>query len=449
MDSLKESYAKLIAGSKAAKLFLWKSSAPTESTSHLTSTAADLIITEAIQARASDIHIEPMKVGLRVRFRIDGKLYDVLEIPNPSEITITARIKVLSNLPTDAMSSKKSMDGRFSFKSGSREFDFRVSTFPTILGEKIAIRILNKDTSVTDLKKVGFAPDDLARLERCIQRKSGLILVSGPTGSGKTSTLYAILNRLHTSDVNIVTLEDPVEYQIEGINQVDIRKSGGESFVSGLKAILRQDPNVILIGEIRDSETADIAIRASITGHLVLSSIHANSAIGTVIRLINMGLERFMTCYATIGAVAQRLVPCLCTQCRVPYNVDPDAFKKILQQVGLTPADVGHTVPHASISGIQLQPTASETQKNLVFYKAAGCSLCNNTGYLGRVGVFEVVAFNETLRNAIMSNASTAELKSIAAQMGCRSLAMDAIDKMKAGLITFEDVFPILLENNN
>jgi len=438
MDSLREGYAKLMAGGpKAAKPSLWKSSTPTEGTSHLTSMAADLILSEAIQARASDIHIEPMKVGLRVRFRIDGKLYDVLEIPNPSEVTITARVKVLSNLPTDAMSSKKSMDGRFSFKNGSREFDFRVSTFPTILGEKIAIRILNKDTSVTDLKKVGFAPDDLARLERCIQRKSGLILVSGPTGSGKTSTLYAILNRLHTPDVNIVTLEDPVEYQIEGINQVDIRKSGGESFVSGLKAILRQDPNVILIGEIRDSETADIAIRASITGHLVLSSIHANSAIGTVIRLINMGLERFMTCYATIGAVAQRLVPRLCTTCRVPYNVDPDAFKKILQQVGLTTADT------------QLQPTAGEAQKSLVFYKTAGCSLCNNTGYLGRVGIFEVVAFNETLRNAIMRNASTTELKSIAAQMGCRSLAMDAIDKMKAGLITFEDVFPILLENNN
>ena len=448
MGTLRERYAQLLAEQNKTKTSLWKSSPPTEG-SNLSSVITDLILTDAIQSRASDIHIEPIKNYLRIRFRIDGKLYDVLDIQNAPEITIIARLKVLSSLPTDAMSSKKSMDGRFSFKSNSKEFDFRVATFPTLLGEKIAIRILNKDVTIIDLKKIGLDPGDLARIEQSIQRKSGLFIVSGPTGSGKTSTLYAILNQLHTPHVNIVTLEDPVEYQIDGINQCDIKKRGDDSFASGLKSILRQDPDVILIGEIRDSETADIAIRASITGHLVMTSLHANSAIGTVIRLINMGLERYMVSYAVIGAVAQRLVPRLCPKCRVPYTVSLETLNRIYHRLGLNPEPIKtESHPAPSTTGIQLQSDSDQPTNEFIFYKKAGCEYCNDTGYLGRLAVFEVVNFNEKLRDAIMRNASILELESIARQIGCHSLASDAINKVKAGLITFDDIYPILLEKN-
>jgi type IV pilus assembly protein PilB len=443
--ALKELYDQLLASQSKAKTGLFKSSPPTENTS-LTSQIVDLILTEALNSRASDIHIEPMKSSLKIRYRIDGRLYNVLEIPNSAEITIIPRIKVLSNMQTDAMSSKKSMDGRFSFKKGTQEFDFRIATLPTLLGEKIAIRILNKDFTIIDLKKVGFDGADLDRLEQSVQRKSGLIIVCGPTGSGKTSTLYAILNRLHTQHVNIVTLEDPVEYQIDGINQCDVKKGGDGTFAAGLKSLLRQDPDVILIGEIRDSETAEIALRASITGHLVLTSLHANSAIGCVTRLLNMGLERYMVSYAVIGAVAQRLIPRLCTKCRVPYSVKRESLNRIYQRLGLTLDKPKAEVVPAPGSGIQLQTASSQEPTELTFYKSAGCAQCNNTGYVGRLGIFEVVNFDTKLRDAILRNASTLELENLARQIGCMSLAYDAMNKVKAGLITFEDVFPILLE---
>lgn len=454
MKALQETYYKLLNSQNPdAKGSLWKTAPPAEA-KNLTSRITDLILSEAMNSRASDIHFEPMQTLLRIRFRVDGKLYDVLEIQNNSNLTIISRIKVLANLPTDAMSGQKPMDGRFSFKNEKQEFDCRVSTFPTLLGEKIVIRILNKDSSLINLKKVGFHPSDLIKIEQCIQRKNGLFIVSGPTGSGKTTTLYAILNQLHTPHVNIVTLEDPVEYQIDGINQCDIQKRGDRDFAAGLKGILRQDPDVILIGEIRDSETAEIAIRASITGHFVITSLHANSAIGTAIRLINMGLERYMVSYAVIGAIAQRLVRRLCPQCRIPYPIKTEALNRIYQRYGVSPESVNEIDQQSTQTPGELQlqrvkPTiTTNSSSETILYKGGGCEHCRGTGYIGRLGVFEVVNFSDKLREAIINNASPIELENIAKEKGYRSLVLDALQKVKAGIITFDDIYPILLERS-
>ena len=446
MLSLQERYQQLLsAGQGDGKKAGWGAASPIVN-ANLTSEIVNLILTEAIRTRTSDIHIEPGQNNIRIRFRIDGRLYDILSVSNNSNVTIIARIKVLANLPLDSVSSRKAMDGRFSAKIGVREFDFRIATFPTLLGEKIAIRILSKDFGMINLKKIGLNPDDCARLEKIIQRKNGLLIVSGPTGSGKTTTLYSILNKLHTPDVNIVTLEDPVEYQIDGINQCDIKQKGDENFATGLKAILRQDPNVVLIGEIRDTETAEIAIRASLTGHLVLTSLHANNAIGTVVRLINMGLERYMVSYSVIGAVAQRLVPKLCEKCRVPYKATPEDVNRICEQCGISPALFQTNKSSSGVGGVQYLGESEEPQEELTLYKRAGCDLCSGTGYFGRMGIFEVIFFTDELRDAIVRNAPVVELEAIADKKGFRSLASDAIVKLKDGLVTVEDIFPILLE---
>jgi type IV pilus assembly protein PilB len=447
MLSLQERFQQLLASSQGdGKKAAWGAAASPNVNANLTSEIVNMVLTEAIRTRTSDIHIEPSPTGIRLRFRVDGKLYDILNVANNSNVTVIPRIKVLANMPLDSVSSRKAMDGRFSAKIGIREFDFRVATFPTLLGEKVAIRILNKDFGMINLQKIGLHPDDCTRLERIIQRKSGLLIVSGPTGSGKTTTLYSILNRLHTPDVNIVTLEDPVEYQIDGINQCDIKQKGDDNFATGLKAILRQDPNVVLIGEIRDTETAEIAIRASLTGHLVLTSLHANNAIGTVVRLINMGLERYMVSYAVIGAVAQRLIPRLCEKCREPYKVSQEDVNRICDQCGIPPSMFQASKSTSGMGGMQYLGESEEPQADLTFYKRVGCDLCSGTGYFGRMGIFEVVFFTDELRDAIVRNASIGELESIAEKKGYRSLASDAIEKLKAGQVMVEDIFPILLE---
>ncbi len=448
MLSLQEQYQKLISGQNNPKRAAWGNAAVVAGPS-LASDVLNTILSEAIKARTSDIHFEPCEDGLRVRFRVDGNLYEVLRIPNSHNVTIMARIKVLANMPTDAMSSRKAMDGRLSITVGKNEYDFRLATFPTLLGEKMAIRILSKDQGLVNLKKIGMSPEDLARLEKIILRKNGLLIVSGPTGSGKTTTLYSILNRIHTPQVNIVTLEDPVEYQIDGINQCDINKKGDETFASGLKAILRQDPNVILIGEVRDSETADIAIRASITGHLVLTSLHANSAIGTVIRLINMGLERYMVAYAVIGAVAQRLVPKLCEKCRVPYVIEFKVLQALCEECGLDSNSFLPAKPAVEKAVEYIDDSNEAVPQEITLYKKMGCEHCNGTGYMGRVGVFEVVFFSDELRDAIIRNTPVAGLEAIARQKGCRSLAVDAIEKARLGLVMVEDIYPILLEKGS
>jgi type II secretory ATPase GspE/PulE/Tfp pilus assembly ATPase PilB-like protein len=450
MKSLRERFTDLLLSQKDVKKNAWGGAASTNINANLSTDVVNLILTEAILMRTSDIHLEPCPDHIRIRFRVDGKLYDVLKVEHAANITLVSRIKVLSNLPVDAMSSRKAMDGRFTFSIGRDEVDFRVATFPTILGEKIALRLLRKDMGMINLKSIGLSPNDAMRLEKIIQRKSGLLVVSGPTGAGKTTTLYSLLARLHTPTVNIVTLEDPVEYQIDGMNQCDIRKKGDEGFAAGLKALLRQDPDIVLIGEIRDIETAEVAIRASISGHLVLTSLHANNALGTVIRLINMGLERYLVSYAVVGAVAQRLVPRICDSCRTPYKVASHTVERICEQFGLAP-ELFRVKKSATIKGdVQYvqddDPNALDTPGDLVFYKGTGCDVCNGTGYRGRMGIYEVVIFTEELRDGLIRSAHIPELEKIARQNGYRSLAQDAVDKLLAGLVTIEDIYPVLLE---
>ncbi len=445
--TLLERYEKLVAAQLEGKKNLWGKDQSVVN-ANLTSDVLGLILTDAVQVRTSDIHIEPTPDGIRIRFRVDGNLHEVLNISNSANITLISRIKILANMPVDQMSSRKAMDGRFSTVIGQQEYDFRTSTFPTILGEKLVLRILNKNVGVVNLKNIGMNPDDATRLERILLRKSGLLVVTGPTGSGKTTTLYSILHRLHTPRVNIVTLEDPVEYQVNGINQCDINSKGEETFASGLKAILRQDPNIVLIGEIRDAETADIAIRASITGHLVLTSLHANSALGTVIRLINMGLERYMVSYAVIGAMAQRLIPRLCEHCRTPYKPNLAALKNVCDQCHISPEIFVPSRKKTAEGEVSYVTEEEETSPEVVFYRSAGCDFCRGTGYKGRVGVFEVISFSDELRAAILRNAPFVELEGILAQSGVRTMAVDAIMKVKAGLISMEDAYPILLERS-
>jgi len=446
MITLQEKYNQILSAASKQKKTSW-GKAPQADDATLSSDIVNLILSEAILSRASDIHIEPQKEFIRIRYRIDGKLYIVLDIVENAEMHLIARLKVLANIPTDTVSSRKAWDSRFSMEILKQQYDFRVATFPTLMGDKIAIRVLNKNSESVDLKKIGLRQQPLSVLEQIIQRKSGLLIVSGPTGGGKTTTLYSILKRLHSPDINIVTLENPVEYQIDGINQCDINKKVSEDFASALKATLRQDPDVILIGEIRDFESAEIALRASITGHFVITSIHANSAIGVVARLINMGLERHMIAYSLVGAISQHLVPRICDGCRVSYKIDPIGLNKICVQCGLDPKLFINAAPVTDGEGIQYE---SENLKSVgaVFYKGAGCDACKGTGYRGMIGVFEVVKFTEDLREAIVNNVSVSEIENMAMAKGFEPMAVDAMQKVKSGLIHFDDIYHILLEKS-
>ncbi|MDE1920827.1 MAG: type II/IV secretion system protein [Candidatus Omnitrophica bacterium] len=449
MFPLQEKYNQLILRPKEQAKSAWggKPSTPVQESS-LTTELVSLILTEAVTSRASDIHIEPNKNFIRIRFRIDGKLYNVLEMIENNEVHLLARIKVLANIPTDAVSSRKSWDSRFSMMVLGQEFDFRIATFPILLGEKMAIRILNKNSELVDLKRIGLRPGPYALLEQIIQRKSGLLVVSGPTGGGKTTTLYSILKRLNAPTVNIVTLENPVEYQIDGLNQCDINKKVSEDFTSALRATLRQDPDIILIGEIRDSESAEIALRASITGHFVLTSLHANSAIGTVMRLINMGVERHVIAYALAGAICQHLVPRICDKCRTPYTISADKFHAICEQFGISPTLFRDKSPKAEgdIHYLKVASENSTPSRDFTFYKGAGCDVCKGTGYLGMIGVFEIVQFTEDLREAVLNNISSAEVEALAVKKGFQSMAVDALEKVKSGVIRFDDIYSVLLE---
>ncbi len=438
-------YNEMLAESKKANGMWGKG--PKNEAVNLTSDIVNLILTEAVSARASDIHIESKSASTRIRYRIDGKLHDILDVAEEN-IHIMPRFKVLAELPTDPGSSKKAWDARFTMDIGKQRYDFRVSTLPTVVGEKLAIRVLNKNSEIINLKRIGLSPLSYTALENIFQRKRGLIIVSGPTGAGKTTTLYSILNRLHTPDVNIITLENPVEYQIDGINQCEVNKKIGETFSSGLRVALRQDPDVILIGEIRDLESAEIAIRASITGHLVMTSLHANSALGSVARLINMGLDRHMVSYALTGAVSQHLIPRICEACRTPYKIDMPLFHKICVQCGIEASTVYKMTAKKQEGGIEFLGDQDKGQQELILYKGTGCAKCLGTGYSGRIGIFEVVQFTEDLREAISHNASIAELEDIAEQKGFRSLSVDALQKAIEGIVHFDDIYPILLEKS-
>jgi type IV pilus assembly protein PilB len=376
----------------------------------------NLVLTDAVKRGASDIHVEPYEKDLRVRFRIDGQLQSVMNPPLKLKDAITSRIKIMAKL--DISEKRLPQDGRIMIKYRSngkiKELDFRVSTVPTLFGEKIVMRLLDKENLRLDMTKLGFEQESLSKFERAILRPYGMVLVTGPTGSGKTNTLYSSVSRLNTPDTNIMTAEDPVEFQLPGINQVQMKDQIGLNFASALRAFLRQDPNIILVGEIRDFETAEIAVKAALTGHLVLSTLHTNDAPATISRLMNMGIEPFLVATSVNLICAQRLVRRICSNCKEPLEVPEQA----LVDAGYKPDEI----------------------KTTTIYHGKGCSVCNKNGYKGRVGLYEVMEINDELRELILVGASALELKRKALELGMITLRRSGLIKAASGQTTLEEV---------
>jgi len=376
----------------------------------------NLMLMSSIQKGASDIHIEPYEKEFRVRFRIDGILYNVMAPPMKFRDAITSRLKIMAKL--DIAEKRLPQDGRikirFAAETGTKEIDFRVSCLPTLFGEKIVLRLLDKDKLMLDMTKLGFEPLSLKKLEVAIAKPWGMVLVTGPTGSGKTNTLYSSISKINTPETNIMTAEDPVEFNLAGVNQVQVRENIGLNFAAALRSFLRQDPNIILVGEIRDFETAEIAVKAALTGHLVLSTLHTNDAPSTINRLMNMGIEPFLVASSVHLICAQRLVRRVCSNCKEPSPQTPEA----LVQAGFTEADANEVTP----------------------MKGAGCDKCNTTGYKGRVGLYEVMAIGDELKELILVGASGMELRRKAIEEGMITLRMSGLRKVKDGLTSIEEV---------
>lgn len=377
-------------------------------------TLTNTIIQQAITARASDVFIEPLEGSLRIRYRVDGLIREIDRMAKMLHFPVVSRLKVISNL--DIAEHRLPQDGRFRVSDPrGNEVDFRVSVLPTALGEKVVLRILDKNLEMLDIDKLGFEADSLARLKESCQKPHGMILACGPAGSGKTTTLYAILKHIDSPGKNIITVEDPVEFQIKNFTQVNIRTEVGLTFPSALRSILRQDPDIILIGEIRDADTLDIAVKAALTGHLVVSSLHTTTAAGSITRLINMGVEPFLICSSVIAIVAQRLIRRVCAKCRQSYTLPKEGIKQF-QVDQLMP---GH---------------------NMVFYKPKGCDKCFNTGYQGRVGITEILILTGKVRELILARASELEIKTCAREQGMKTMRQDAVLKACRGLTSLEEV---------
>ncbi|CAN5690244.1 type IV-A pilus assembly ATPase PilB [soil metagenome] len=376
----------------------------------------NVLLVDALRRGASDIHVEPYEKELRIRFRIDGVLYDVMHPPLKLRDALISRVKIMSKL--DSSEKRLPQDGRIKIKvkvdSRSRELDFRVSTLPTLFGEKVVLRLLDKENLMLDMTKLGFEPQSLVKFQRNITKPYGMVLVTGPTGSGKTNTLYSALQSLNTVQTNIMTAEDPVEFNLTGVNQVQMKEQIGLNFAAALRAFLRQDPNIILVGEIRDFETAEIAIKAALTGHLVLSTLHTNDAPSTISRLMNMGIEPFLVATSVNLIQAQRLIRRVCKDCKGEHSMPPEA----LMEVGFS---------------------ADDAQK-LKTYKGKGCSTCNNTGYKGRIGLYEVMEVNDEIRELILIGASALELRKKAIEDGMITLRESGLQKIRDGLTTLEEV---------
>jgi type IV pilus assembly protein PilB len=375
----------------------------------------NLIVADAIRKRASDIHLEPYEKVFRVRYRIDGVLHDVMTPPKPMEAAILSRVKIMANL--DIAERRLPQDGRIGVRFSSKEVDLRISSLPTIFGEKIVMRILDKMGVVLDLSTLGFEEDDLERFKRAILTPYGMILVTGPTGSGKSTTLYAAVSAINSADINILTAEDPVEYNLAGVNQVQVREEIGLTFTTALRHFLRQDPDVILVGEMRDTETAQIAIRAALTGHLVFSTLHTNDAPSTVTRLLDMGIVPFLVSSSLLMVVAQRLCRRICVECRDRVEVPLSA----LLDVGFTPGEA----------------------ETLRVYKGMGCAACADTGYRGRMAIHEILYINPELQEAIIRQRPVNELKEIAMKHGMRTLRQSGLRKVAAGLTTLDEVIRV------
>ncbi|HEY8528347.1 MAG TPA: ATPase, T2SS/T4P/T4SS family [Paenibacillaceae bacterium] len=394
------------------------------------------IIQGAVAQRASDIHIEPGEKNVVVRYRVDGVLHQEKTLPKNMQGVLTARLKIISRL--NITERRVPQDGRIQVQIDSRRIDIRISTLPTVHGESIVLRILDQSAGVKSMRDLGFSPENLAQFEKMIQRPNGIILISGPTGSGKTSTLYTALRRLNGPDVKIITIEDPVEYKLEGITQVQVNPQVGLTFASGLRSILRQDPNIVMVGEIRDAETAEIAVRASLTGHLVLSTIHTNSALSTVSRLIDMGIEPYLIASSLNCVVAQRLVRRVCKECAAPSPLREDERRQ-LEELGLLSEERRH-------AGTFSAPISVVTENLTSVMRGKGCHACNKTGYKGRVAIHEVLVIDEEMRRAIAKNRPLDELKEIAASKGFTSMLYDGMSKTLAGVTTCDEVWKAVAE---
>ncbi|MGB9822896.1 type IV-A pilus assembly ATPase PilB [Thermodesulfovibrio sp.] len=377
------------------------------------------IMLNALSKRASDIHIEPFEDSVYVRYRIDGVLHDVLTLPAQLKGNLTSRIKILSNL--DISEKRLPQDGRMKMKVGKKEVDFRVSTLPSMFGEKIVLRILEKGSLQLDLTRLGFEEESLEFFLEALSKPYGMILVTGPTGSGKTTTLYSALMKLNRPEVNIMTVEDPVEYTLPRITQVQVQEEIGKTFAQVLRSFLRQDPDIIMVGEIRDFETAEIAIKAALTGHLVLSTLHTNDAPSTITRLVNMGIEPFLISSSVILIVAQRLIRKLCENCKREQKYSKDSLIKF-------------GFPEDRLDGLKI-------------YEAKGCHECNQTGYRGRIAVYEVMPIKEEIRELILTGASASEIKKEAIKLGMLTLRQSGIRKVMAGITSIEEVLRVTVED--
>jgi type IV pilus assembly protein PilB len=376
----------------------------------------DTILREAIRNEATDIHIEPMQNAVRIRFRIDGILHEVLRLPKWLAAPLIARIKILGDM--DVAEKRVPQDGRMRIEMQKKRFDVRISTIPTVNGEKAVLRLLDQTSPLMGLEKLGLWEDDLAKVEYLISQPYGMILSTGPTGSGKTTTQYSILHRLNTTEVNILTIEEPVEYEVPGINQVHVNRKAGVTFATALRAFLRQDPDIILVGEIRDLETADVAFQAALTGHLVLSTLHTNDAPTAATRLIEMGVEPFLISAAVIGVIAQRLARRICTNCKEPYKYP----EELLMRFGTDLSE---------LNGKEL-------------YRGRGCENCRYTGYRGRIGIFEVFVMNTEIADLILRRAPISEIRDAAVASGMTTLLQDGWRKVLAGITTPQEVLRVV-----
>jgi len=388
-----------------------------------------VILRHAVEGRASDIHIEPTKEKLRIRFRLLGMLHSSIFLPIKIHPSVVSRIKILSNLKIDE--TRIPQDGRFSTKVDDKAIDFRVSTFPTTLGEKVAIRVLDPEAGMKTFEELGLETRNLKVIEAAIKKPYGLILATGPTGCGKTTTLYAITNILNKEGVNIVTLEDPVEYFIEGVNQSQVRPGIGYSFANGLRHVMRQDPDIIMVGEIRDEETADLAIHAALTGHLVLSTLHTNNALGVIPRLIDLGIKPFLVSPTLSIAIAQRLVRKLCPDCRKKIKPKKEIKDLILSEIEALPEIIKKDV---------------KIPKPFYIYQAQGCKKCNHTGFTGRIGVFEILTMTDALSDIILKELTEKRIAQEAKRQGMITMQQDGILKVLKGITTIEEVLRVAEE---
>jgi type IV pilus assembly protein PilB len=372
----------------------------------------NLIIAEAAEHGASDIHIEPTKTALQIRNRVDGLLHKTMDLPKWVQGAVISRVKIMAKM--DIAEKRLPQDGRIGVRIGGRSLDLRISTVPANYGEKVVVRILDSANANISLDAMGLAPAELALMEDIIERPQGIVLVTGPTGSGKTTTLYGILNKIKSVQENITTIEDPIEYELSGINQVAVQEKIGLTFPTMLRSLLRQDPDIIMVGEMRDSETASIAVQAALTGHLVFSTIHTNSCVATVTRLRDLGIPPYLIATTIIGIIAQRLVRTICQKCRVPTA----STEREVLRLGLKP--------------------------NVPVYRGEGCPACNGTGYKGRTGIYEIMVFSQPIRDLIASNSTESELRQAALSRGMVTLGRNALDKVVSGITTVDEVFRVV-----